>query len=670
MTRFSKVLSIILAVAIATPSLGAGYQIKQSTTAYPLLFFMVDSTDHVSGKTGLSPTVTISKSGAAFGSPAGSVTEIANGWYKVAGNATDSGTLGPLVLHATGTAADATDAMFEVVSYDPQDSVRLGLTALPNAAAGANGGLPTGDASGRVDVSKLAGSAIQQTGGFIKSIESAKRQIWYVAASGGNDSNSGLLRSAPFATIAHAQAVANPGDTIWMVAGTYSTTISSSVNGIIYQGDGYDSTVVTSGSGTFANSGNGVALKDVTITTTNAASTAIDNNSLGFLLERTKWNGQFDGLFDHGTSIGTRVVDSYGSSTYDTCVFGGRGFLLDNSYMFNDGSHGAAESSSALQIQSGASGRVLGSTCEIQSSSVKNTGTQMLACTAVDAAVLFQGTTFKAIGLGATNAAKVTCVGTYGSTCTPTFMGSDFVRVNIGTGGGYQLDPTSAGHAVVMGGNYDASTFNNRANIYIQDGPLRPATNARDAVVDVSGLIDANAVKLGPSGSGTAQTARDIGANVAMSTAERNSTADAILARTNGSSTVGTQLAAAASANSVSPFIVDDDHTWSFDSRTQLTSPDILSESVGEATIYKAMDFSEALTANGSIASITSVTVADVANATKPTVTTSAISSDKKKVHVTLSAASATAATYTVKISIVSTDSRTFTRYGKLNLPQ
>lgn len=47
---------------------------------------------------------------------------------------------------------------------------------------------------------------------------------------------------------------------------------------------------------------------------------------------------------------------------------------------------------------------------------------------------------------------------------------------------------------------------------------LMPATAARTLVVDASGLADANAVKVGPTGSGTAQTARDIGASVLLST--------------------------------------------------------------------------------------------------------------------------------------------------------
>lgn len=61
------------------------------------------------------------------------------------------------------------DTGFEIETYgnasaqhavDFADSVRAGLTALPNAAAGANGGLPLSvDASGRVDVLKINGTS-------------------------------------------------------------------------------------------------------------------------------------------------------------------------------------------------------------------------------------------------------------------------------------------------------------------------------------------------------------------------------------------------------------------------------------------------------------------------------------------------------------------------------
>lgn len=44
-----------------------------------------------------------------------------------------------------------------------------------------------------------------------------------------------------------------------------------------------------------------------------------------------------------------------------------------------------------------------------------------------------------------------------------------------------------------------------------------PATSGRSMVVDASGLVDANTVKVGPTGAGTAQTARDVGASVLLS---------------------------------------------------------------------------------------------------------------------------------------------------------
>lgn len=44
-----------------------------------------------------------------------------------------------------------------------------------------------------------------------------------------------------------------------------------------------------------------------------------------------------------------------------------------------------------------------------------------------------------------------------------------------------------------------------------------PNTSGRGQVIDANGLADANVVKIGPTGSGTAQTARDIGASVLLS---------------------------------------------------------------------------------------------------------------------------------------------------------
>jgi hypothetical protein len=144
--------------------------LKQSSTAQPLVFLMVDSADHLSPKTGLSPTVTLSKNGGTFASPAGAVSEIGSGWYKCAGNATDTGTLGPLILHATATGADPVDVLYEVVAFDPQSATNLGLTNLDAAVssrstyAGGAVASVTGNVGGNVTGS--VGSVTGNVGGI------------------------------------------------------------------------------------------------------------------------------------------------------------------------------------------------------------------------------------------------------------------------------------------------------------------------------------------------------------------------------------------------------------------------------------------------------------------------------------------------------------------------
>ena len=89
-----------------------------SSTSYPINFFMVLASDHVTPATGLTPVVTLSKNGAAFGAASGAVTEISSGWYSLAGDATDRGTLGELLIHAAVATADNTDLKVLIVTND------------------------------------------------------------------------------------------------------------------------------------------------------------------------------------------------------------------------------------------------------------------------------------------------------------------------------------------------------------------------------------------------------------------------------------------------------------------------------------------------------------------------------------------------------------------------
>jgi len=92
--------------------------LKQST-ARSLAVFMTSSSDHVTGATGLTLTITASKDGGAFASISPTVTELANGWYKLALTTAHTDTLGDLALHIASAGADPTDLVRQVVEDLP-----------------------------------------------------------------------------------------------------------------------------------------------------------------------------------------------------------------------------------------------------------------------------------------------------------------------------------------------------------------------------------------------------------------------------------------------------------------------------------------------------------------------------------------------------------------------
>src|SRR3989338_7927076 len=107
--------------------------IKQST-AYTRMFLMVDSADHLAGKTGLAVTVVISKAGGAFGAATGAtVTEVSGGWYKIALTAGNTDTLGELAFRCTATGADPTDFVDQVSARLHDDLASASALALVSA---------------------------------------------------------------------------------------------------------------------------------------------------------------------------------------------------------------------------------------------------------------------------------------------------------------------------------------------------------------------------------------------------------------------------------------------------------------------------------------------------------------------------------------------------------
>lgn len=86
---------------------------------------MANSTDHMTGQAGLSPTVSLSKNGGDFTEAAGAVTEVGYGWYALAGNATDRSTLGTLIVHAEAVGADPFDMDLAIIASDPPTKAEI-----------------------------------------------------------------------------------------------------------------------------------------------------------------------------------------------------------------------------------------------------------------------------------------------------------------------------------------------------------------------------------------------------------------------------------------------------------------------------------------------------------------------------------------------------------------
>jgi hypothetical protein len=97
-----------------------GIAVQRGNTSVPLKFLLVQSGDHITGATGLTPTVTISKNLGSPAAPTGTIIETSDpGVYALIPSVLDVNTLGELWLHATATGADPRDSEFSVVDYNP-----------------------------------------------------------------------------------------------------------------------------------------------------------------------------------------------------------------------------------------------------------------------------------------------------------------------------------------------------------------------------------------------------------------------------------------------------------------------------------------------------------------------------------------------------------------------
>ena len=124
------------------------FQIKQSEATaarrrIPVL--LVDITDGFTPETGVvTPTINVSKNGAAVATGAGTWTEIGNGQYYYEFTAGEVDTLGWIAVNIEkATVSRDFNAVVQVMAYDYAVATNLGLSALPAVASGSAGAIPT-----------------------------------------------------------------------------------------------------------------------------------------------------------------------------------------------------------------------------------------------------------------------------------------------------------------------------------------------------------------------------------------------------------------------------------------------------------------------------------------------------------------------------------------------
>jgi len=137
--------------------------VRRNVAGQVVAFQAVSTTDGSAVTTG-TPVVYVTIDGGTQGTGAGTSTHEGNGcWSYAPAQAETNGN--HVVFTFTLTGAVSQSVNLYPVAFDPTDSVRIGLTALPSAAAGAAGGLPT-DSTGKTAFNDLDSAGIRTAVGL------------------------------------------------------------------------------------------------------------------------------------------------------------------------------------------------------------------------------------------------------------------------------------------------------------------------------------------------------------------------------------------------------------------------------------------------------------------------------------------------------------------------
>lgn len=591
-------------------------------------------------------------------------------------------------------------------------------------------------------------------------------RTWYLAASGGSDSNTGLIRSLPLATYAQAETNANPGDTIFLLTGTF-TAISQSEPCINLVGNGIANTTVSTSGGHAVTLAAGGSVEFLTATATGTSNQGVNTTAANVTIRNCTINGAYDGIGAASTT-GLLVERCTINATWDAMdLASARQFIVRDCLLTSDctyttsgpygGIHfgqaqGRLENCTIRITQAAAAAKNINGfyftgisgdadqvdvvNCDIfvTASDGGNTGRvdgiTTIGLTAFHVNVWGGSITLSNAGSGTTKDVKAddsasSRVRLYGTHCDRTrFMGdvqldsaapdwgkiyNATTTVNLSgtstkavepTAAGRTLDVTATGAAGIDWANVENPTTTlalTNTTIDLVANAVDAAALAADAVTEIAAGVSSssNPTTLVTTTIATlaSQTSFTLTAGSADNDAYNGGFAvftDAVTSTqkafnivsdyTGSTKTVtllnapaftiatGDTVSIVANPNSaiLSAANVDKDHTWKFDSPNLVTAPNTLSELIGFIGLL-SMDFSEPMPARSSIASISSASFANITG-TEPTVTSSSISLDNKRANILIDASAATANTYTLSVTIVTTDSQTFVRKGRLTV--
>jgi len=112
-------------------------QLREDTAGIVMVYLTLSGTE--TPATGLTPTIEISKNGAAFAAPVGSVAEVSDGWYACSLNLADTSTPGQLIVKLTDATADPGFASITVCTHNPLSIWAGQVLAESYAGVGAEG---------------------------------------------------------------------------------------------------------------------------------------------------------------------------------------------------------------------------------------------------------------------------------------------------------------------------------------------------------------------------------------------------------------------------------------------------------------------------------------------------------------------------------------------------